>query len=220
MVDDARKRTYRVLDPMDRISEVLFGLIMVLTVTGSLSVATEPHPDIRTMLIGAIGCNLAWGIIDAGMYLMARINERGSNIMTLRSIRNAADIVTAQRVIADALPPLLASVLPPDNLEMMRQKLCELPEPAARPGLTTADGLGAIAVFLLVFLSTFPVVIPFMFIGDAKFALRISNVIAIAMLFVCGHVFGRCAGLPPWPMALAMVAIGSALVGVAVALGG
>src|SRR6516162_495767 len=122
MMDDARKRTYRVLDPMDRILEVLFGLIMVLTVTGSLSVATDPHPDIRTMLIGAIGCNLAWGIIDAGMYLMARINERGSNIMTLRSIRNAADIVTAQRVIADALPPLLASVLPPDNFELMRQK--------------------------------------------------------------------------------------------------
>jgi hypothetical protein len=53
------KHSYRVLDPMDRISEVLFGLIMVLTITGSLSVATENHPDTRTLRIGAIGCNLA-----------------------------------------------------------------------------------------------------------------------------------------------------------------
>ena len=38
---------------------------MVLTFTGSLSVAEAGRDDVRTMLIGALGCNLAWGIIDA-----------------------------------------------------------------------------------------------------------------------------------------------------------
>ena len=220
MLKAARKPPYHVLEPMERISEILFGLIMVLTITGSLSVATQDHQDIRTMLVGAIGCNAAWGIIDAGMYLMARFNERGSNILTLRSIRNAADVDAARRVILAALPPLLASVLPVDQLELMRQKLCELPDPPSRLRMTKADGLGAIAVFLLVFLSTFPVVIPFMVMSDARSALRISNAIAVAMLFVCGHAFGRCAGLPPWPTGLLMVAVGGCLVGVAVALGG
>ena len=51
----------RVLDPIDRVSEVLFGLIMVLTFTGSLSVAEAGRDDVRAMLIGALGCNLAWG---------------------------------------------------------------------------------------------------------------------------------------------------------------
>jgi VIT1/CCC1 family predicted Fe2+/Mn2+ transporter len=212
------KHSYRVLDPMDRISEVLFGLIMVLTITGSLSVATENHPDIRTMLIGAIGCNLAWEIIDAGMYLMAVLMSSG--LITLRAVRHAPDVVAAQRLIADALPPLLASVLAPEQLELMRQKLCQLPAPPARLGMTKADGLGALAVFLLVFLSTFPVLIPFMLIGDVKFALRISHAIAIAMLFVCGYAFGRCAGLPAWPIGLLMVAIGGCLAGIAIALGG
>ena len=55
----------RVLEPIERVSEVLFGLIMVLTFTGSLSVAEAGREDVRTMLIGALGCNLAWGIIDA-----------------------------------------------------------------------------------------------------------------------------------------------------------
>ena len=53
------KRSVGVLDPIDRISEVLFGLIMVLTVTSSVSAATEVHRSVRTMLIGASGCNLA-----------------------------------------------------------------------------------------------------------------------------------------------------------------
>ena len=41
---------------------------MVMTFTGSISVAESGHGQIRDTLLGAIGCNLAWGIIDAGMY--------------------------------------------------------------------------------------------------------------------------------------------------------
>ena len=65
----------RILDPMDRISEVLFGLIMALTFTCTLGVATADNIQVRTMLIGALGGNLAWGIIDGGVYLMARLNN-------------------------------------------------------------------------------------------------------------------------------------------------
>ena len=65
----------RILDPMDRISEVLFGLIMALTFTCTLGVAIADNIQVRTMLIGALGCNLAWGIIDGGVYLMARLNN-------------------------------------------------------------------------------------------------------------------------------------------------
>jgi hypothetical protein len=81
----------RVLDPMERISETLFGLIMVLTFICSLGVATAGHINIQTMLIGALGCNLAWGIVDGGLYLLARINEQGGNILTLRAIRQARE---------------------------------------------------------------------------------------------------------------------------------
>ena len=51
MPDESRPT--RVLDPSDRIAEVLFGLIMVLTFTGSLSIAEAGREDIRAMLIGA-----------------------------------------------------------------------------------------------------------------------------------------------------------------------
>ena len=72
----------------------------------------------------------------------------------------------------------------------------------------------------LVFLSTFPVVIPFLFASDAKFALRVSNGIAILMLFMTGYAFGRYAGRSPWLTGVAMVTLGSVLVGITISVGG
>ena len=210
----------RVLDPMERVSETLFGLIMALTFICSLGVASAGSINIETMLIGALGCNLAWGIVDGGLYLLARINDQGRNILTLRAMRRAPDPEAARRVIADALPPELAAILPPGELESMRQKLQHLPEPSERPRLTMRDWTGALGLCLLSFLSTFPVVIPFILLSEAKLALRVSYAVAIVMLFGCGYAFGSHSGIRPWAAGLSMVAFGGALVGVAVALGG
>ena len=210
----------KVLDPMERISETLFGLIMALTFICSLGIATGADINVKTMLIGALGCNLAWGIVDGGLYLLARINDRGGKILTLRAIRQAADPEAAQRVIADALPPELAAIVPAEQLEVMRQKLQRLPEPPPGPGLTKGDWTGALGLCLLSFVSTFPLVIPFLLLSDARLALRVSYAVAIVMLFCCGYVFGIRSRLRPWAAGLAMVAVGAVLVGIAVALGG
>ena len=220
MVDPAvLAKVPRILDPMDRISEVLFGLIMALTFTLTFAVATADSLAVRTMLFAALGCNLAWGIIDGGVYLLARLNQQGRAILRWRAVRDAPDAGAAQRLVADALPPFIASVVEPAQLEGIQQKMRRLPEPE-RPRLTKNDWLGAIGIFLLSFLSTFPIVIPFLLIGDARLALRVSNAVAIAMLFLCGFFFGRHAGMHPVAMGVAMVALGCALVVVAIALGG
>src|SRR4030095_12568890 len=189
MSDEAVRSYKRVLDPIDRVSEVLFGLIMVLTFTGSLSVAEAGREEVRTMLIGAIGCNLAWGIIDAVLFLMGSLAEKGRGLVTFRAVRNATDPQQAQRLIANALPPVVASILEPSELEAMRQRLLPLPEPPERARWGKEDWLGALGVFLLVFLATFPVVIPFILMQNALPALRTSNVIAIVLLFFTGYTF-------------------------------
>ena len=205
---------------MERISETLFGLIMALTFICSLGIATAASIKIQTILIGALGMNLAWGIVDGGLYLLARINERGDKILTLRKVREAPDPETARRVIADALSPELGAIVPAEQLELMRQNLQRLPEPSGHPGLTRDDWIGATGICLLSFLATFPVVIPFIILGDAKLALRASYAVAIVMLFFCGYAFGYRSGLRPWAAGLSMVAFGCTLVSVAVALGG
>jgi VIT1/CCC1 family predicted Fe2+/Mn2+ transporter len=210
----------RVLEPSERIAEILFGLIMALTVTGATSVVTADRTEIQTMLIAALGCNVAWGIIDAGMYLMARLAERGSNALLLREVRGTTDRESAHRTIAEALPPLLASIFQPPQLELIREGLRRVPDSEMRPRLSGRDWLGALGVCILVILSTFPVVIPFLIFDNAQMALRISNAVAVVSLFFCGVIFARYAGLRPWPTGLTMVVVGAALVGIAIALGG
>jgi hypothetical protein len=214
------ERRKRVLDPSERIAEVLFGLIMVLTFTGSLSAAEAGREDIRAMLIGALGCNIAWGIIDGVLYLMGSLGERGNNLTIHHAVRHARDASRARHLIADALPAPVAAVLEPADFDRLHQRLKQLPEPPARPRLTGSDWLGAAAVFLLVFLSTFPVAIPFIVMHDVTTAMRASNAIAVAMMFIAGVAYGRAVGWSPWAVGLFMVALGSVLVALTIALGG
>jgi hypothetical protein len=210
----------RFLEPTERFSEILFGLIMVLTFTGSLSAAESGRAQIRTMLIGAIGCNLAWGIVDAIMYILNCLGSRGGNFLTLRRVRGAAEPGEAHALIADAMPPAVAATLGPEDFERVRRKLAALPEPPKRVPLKREDFLGAMAAFLFVFLSTFPVVIPFLLFSDTMRALRFSNLIAIVLLFLAGYQLAKSSGLRPWLTGLVMVVIGMALVGMTIALGG
>lgn len=219
--EETAKPSRRVLEPIDRMSEILFGLIMVLTFTGSLSVAQAGRDDVRAMLIGALGCNLAWAIIDAVFYLMGCLAEKHRDLATFRAVRSARDPEEAWRLIAGALPPAVASVLQPPELDAMRLRLAELPAPPDHPRMERGDWMGALGVFLLVFLVTFPVTIPFMVMPHAVSALRVSNAIAIAMLFMMGHAAGRRTGRRrPWLMGVSMVVLGCILVALTIALGG
>jgi VIT1/CCC1 family predicted Fe2+/Mn2+ transporter len=215
----ARTAFRRPLEPIERISEVWFGLVMVLTFTCSLSVKSAGHEEVRAMLIAALGCNAAWGISDAFLYLLGSYVENGRGIAALRTLRATPDPGAAHQVISDALPPLIASTLSPTEFEAMRLKLSQVAVPA-RPTLTRTDWLGALGVFLLVFFSTFPVAVPFMVVGDARLALRISNGIALVMMFLTGYAFGRHADFRPLRMGLWMVLFGGLLVAMTIVLGG
>lgn len=212
--------TRSALNAIDRLSEILFGLIMVLTFTGSLSIAEAGRDDVRTMLIGALGCNIAWGIIDAILFLMGALAQRSESLACLNAARKTPDPVAGRQLVADALPPLVASLLTADELDSLRRRLRAVPNPPERAQLDRLDWRGAIGVFVLVVVTTFPVVVPFLFAGDARSALRISNGIAIGMLFLTGYAFARLTGRQPWLVGVLMVVVGVALVGITMALGG
>ena len=220
MPEEESKPNGTSLEPMERIAEILFGVIMTLTFTCTLAVQTADRLQVRTMLIGALGCNLAWGIIDAGVYLITRINIESRKIAAVRAIREAADGSAARQILGSSLHPLLASALSKDQMELIRQILRQMPEPLDRYRLTKRDWLGARSICLLCFLSTLPVALPFIFVSEARLALRVSNAVALAMLALCGYAFGYRSGISPWVTALLMVAFGAAMVGVAIALGG
>jgi len=109
MMETARAQPRRLLDPLDRVSEVLFGLIMAVTIVGSLSIATAGKAEVRTVLIGALGCNVAWGLVDAVMYVLRGMAERARNGHP--SLRRR-DIVEALGVFALVVLATFPVVLP------------------------------------------------------------------------------------------------------------
>lgn len=209
----------RVLDPVDRASEVVFGLLMALTFTGSVSVATAGHEEVRRVMAEALGCNLAWGLTDAVMYLVGIATERSRGARLLARLRATADTAAAHALIAETLPPRIGAVAGPAELELLRQRLLSSRDAPARP-LVRDDFLGALGVFLLVVLATFPVVIPFAVLDTTTLALRVSNAVALVTLFAAGWTLGRYAGANAWLGGAIMAALGTVLIGVIIALGG
>ena len=210
----------RVLDPIERVSEVIFGLLMAMTFIGSLSVATAGREEIRTMMIAALGCNLAWGLADAVMYLVRTVTERTRNRALLTRLRGGADAATGQALVADALPPRIAAAAGTDGLELLRRRLAEEPALPVQPHLGRDDLQAALGIFLLVVAATFPVVVPFMLLDQAALAVRASNFVALGMLFLCGWILARYAGGSRWRGGASMAVVGAVLMAAIMALGG
>jgi hypothetical protein len=209
----------RVLDPVERASEILFGLIMVLTFTLSIPTTDPGGSDLRPILVGALGCNFAWGIIDAVMYLMGAWGERGLRASLISAIRQAGTSGEARALIADEVPALIRPAFADEDLDRIRRHLETLPPEDWQPSIRHHDFAGALGVFLLVFLCLFPVVLPFLLVADRALALRISNGVALVSLFLTGAAFGRHLGRP-WQVGIVMTATGVVLVAIAMAFGG
>jgi hypothetical protein len=210
----------RILEPLDRISEILFGLIMAVTIVGSLSIATAGRDDLRTVLVGALGCNLAWGLVDAVMYLVRAASERSRLRRLAARVLSAPAGEAAHASIRAVLPEHVARITGPAELDGMRRRLADLP--AARgPLLGVGDYLAAGSVFVLVVLATFPVVLPFLLVDELARAMNLSRAITVALLFVAGVALGRYAGHPrPFLTGSATAVLGVALILLVMALGG
>jgi VIT1/CCC1 family predicted Fe2+/Mn2+ transporter len=219
MLDPEAPSRERLIDPVDRICEILFGLIMAVTIVGSLSIAEAGRGEVRTVLAAALGCNLAWGLVDGVMYLLRAFVGR-TRTRALAAQVVTGDAATAHRLILHAMPDDLAEITGPDELEGMRRRLAALP-PAPGRVLDLRDFLAAFGVFLLVVLATFPVVVPFLLTDDASLAMRLSQGVSVGLLLLSGVALGRYAGhTRPWVTGIIMMLFGVLLVAAVKALGG
>jgi hypothetical protein len=209
-----------VLSPVDRVSELLFGLFMALTFVGAVSVTEAGRDDIRAMLAAALGCNLAWGLVDAVMYLVRTVTDRGRLITLIRSVQSAPDAEAGRKLIEGSLSKVAADLVSEKEIEAVRQRVVALTSVPERPRLKSDDLVAALAVFLLVVAATFPVVLPFVFLQDVGTAKSLSRAIALVMLFFGGLALGRFAGYGSWKVGLMMSGLGAALVAAVILLGG
>lgn len=208
------------LDVVERVSEMCFGLLMALTFVGAVSTVGPDHETPSTMWRAALGCNLAWGLADAMMYLLNVLTSRGHRLTLALDMKKAPDEAHGIGLVRNALPPLIEILMTDADLEPLRSKLVNQEPLPDRPRLYFIDLLRAARIFFIVVLSTFPVVLPFMLLDDVPKALFISRVLSLAMLFIGGFVLGRYAGLGAWRAGFGMTVIGVCLTMAIIALGG
>ncbi len=209
-----------VLNPVDRISEVLFGLIMVLTFTGAISASNQDQQELKELLWAALGCNLAWGLVDANWYLMNIMIERGHSFTLIDALKKTNNKQESNQLLRSEIQPLIAALMDDKEMNMLSEKLKLLPKPSNKHLLTIHDFKSALFIFLLVFLCTFPVAIPFILFDEVAIALKASNGVALILLFICGYILAKYAGFKPLLTALAYTLIGVLLVSITYALGG
>ena len=209
-----------IIDRNERLSEIIFGVIMTLTFTGVISVATEGMQGIRSTLWAALGCNIAWGIIDGLFYLMNTLYSRGQGLEVFKKIRTARTSDEANQTILQNITPIVARVINNEQVNHIREELIDLPEPPKRAILVVKDFYNALLIFVLVFLSTFPMALPLLFINDPYIALRLSNVIGLLIIFIAGFIIGKKTGYNKMVMGLLFALLGAIVVLMTIALGG
>lgn len=204
----------------DRISEILTGIIMTLTFTCTFSIIKTDSTSVTDMLAGAISSTAAWGLIDAVMYLFMTLIDKQHNITFMNFVRKSKDRERVSQVISEALPEVLTDLLQPHEIEVLRGKILKLPEPEKIYRLKFNDYRSAVGIFLLVVSATIPISFPFILIKDINLALRISNITAIFMMFLCGRALGKYIGRDRFLFGILTSLIGVVLVLITIALGG
>lgn len=221
---EARERFIpKYLDPGSRLGEILFGLIMVLTITLAAGLTvTEDKAGVRELLLAAIGCNVAWGIIDAVLYLMNCLTVRRGRLRLVEAVKSAGSEEAALALIKNEIEPDLQAMLDDEDADAFSRSALKYVTraQASQVSLTREDFYGAIACFCLVFVACFPATVPFFIFSRPHFALRVSNFLLIALLFLVGQKWARYAGVNRLLAGLIMVAVGLTLVGMAILLGG
>jgi VIT1/CCC1 family predicted Fe2+/Mn2+ transporter len=213
-----------VIDPGDALGEILFGLIMALTFTvGSRLIFSEEGLDVRELIVGTIGCNVAWGIIDAVLFVLGTLFYKSRRVRLFRRIKAAKSEQEAMSVLRNEFPidseSFVSAAADEEALYQAMLGLARHGSPA-KLRLSRDDLLAAFVVFLLVSATSLPAVIPFIMIGSADLALRASNVLLIALLFLTGCAWARFSDAKPLNAGITMTCLGLVLVGIAIALGG
>ena len=152
-------------------------------------------------------------MIDAALYVMgsdlrAHPATRGS----CRPIRSAGDDATGLAIVRQALEPRFGSYGWNEDREQFYRSLRGMvvhTETTAR-GVTADDLRSAAVVFVLVVATALPPAVPFLLIADPVVALRVSNAVLVALLFVVGFYWARSIGGSGWRTGLVMMLSGRA----------
>lgn len=213
----------RHLDPSETLLEVLFGLVMALTITAGARLLSERADIVGVELAAALlGCNVAWGVIDGAFYLLGTLFTRNRRVRFVKRLQAASTDEEAMAAVKDEFDLEGEPSMRPQDRARLHRSLLELFRSAgtARARLQANDWVAAALIVALVSMTAIPGLIPLLLFHDGFTALRVANALQVGMLFFGGYWWAHYSGGNPWFTGLVIAFIGTALVLLAVPLGG
>lgn len=221
----------RLLDPIDRLAETIFSILILLTFTMAFRIIKlglnplEPIPPdyTRDLALAAFGAIVAWGLIDGVMYALLAVFERGEKHRLLARLQFADGEAERLEAVAEEFDYVLAPITHAEQRRALYADVVDhLRESKPQPvNFMGEDVAGALGCLLVAVVAVLPSLVPLVLLpNNYGLAVRLSNVISFSVLFYAGYQWGRHTGSSPWKTGLLLAAIGAVLVLIAVALGG
>lgn len=221
----------RLLDPIDRLSETIYSILILLTFTLAFGIvrigANDGQPVgeeyANELLIAALGATVAWGVIDGVMHVLMEVFQRGERHRLLRQVQSATTEQEGVDVIAEELDYILDPIIDESERQALyRGVLQHLQDGQPRPiGFKREDFAGALGCVVVAIIAVLPSLVPLVVLRhDYALAIRVSNIVSFIVLFYSGYQWGKYTGSNPWRTGLVLVAVGVIMVAVAIPLGG
>lgn len=221
----------QLLDPIDRLSETIFSVLILLTLTLAFRIFTlGPNPAlpipeayVNDLLFAAVGATVAWGLIDGVMYALMELFQRSERHRLLLLLQAAQNEQQGVAVVAAELDYILEPITgEAERQQLYRGIFAQLRYSAPRPvGFKREDFVGGLGCVLVAIVAVLPSLLPLLLLRhEPLLAIRVSNLVSFAVLFWAGYSWGIHTGTNPWRTGLLLLGFAALMVAVAIPLGG
>ena len=222
------RRPYDYLYPHERLIELIYGLVIALAITNSVRlVGMSGTVDIDLMVQTALGAGIAWGIIDALLYLVVIVYERNRYIHVADDLQDSKDEKAALGIIQEDLEDSIIGTLDVEDQERIykdvlgaQRRVGYADKARGASSLGREDYLGAFQVFLAMLVATLVVVVPLLVVKPPHVAVIASNLVALVSLFVVGYLWARHTRINKVKFGLLLAVMGAGIVIITFFLGG
>jgi hypothetical protein len=221
----------RILDPIDRMSETIFSILIVLIFTlayralSLLPINNDilPLNDPITIFRAGLGAVVAWGLIDAIMYAIFSVFERRDRVRFLTEVKASPSDQSGLDIIAEEFDYIFEPITDDAQRLSIYSQVLEALKGTQQKKIRVEieDILGAGAVFVAAIVAVIPSLLPLvLFRNNLTLALRLSNLFSFLMLFITGYRWGKYSGYKPLETGLIIMSIAILMVVLAIPLGG
>jgi len=219
------------IDPIDWLSETIFSIMIVLiftlayrifSISPTAGTATSLE-SATTLIIGILGAVIAWGFIDGSIYAILSFFEREERDRFLWEIREAKSEAEKVEVVLNEFGEMFEPITDEHHRDALYLAILQSIKstPVEKNRLSKDDVGAAFAHVFVATIAVIPSTIPLLlFPNNLLLAIRISNVISFAVLFITGYRWGKYVRVNPIRTGLIIMAIAIVLALLAIPLGG